>query len=453
MEFSKKRILVVGMGVSGLSTARMLIKEGAYVTINDNKRQEDINREYLKQALDMGATLETGGHREQTFTSSDLIIVSPGVPLDIQPLNAARKEEIEIIGEMELASRMIRIPIAAITGTNGKTTAVKLLGAMAESSGSKVFVGGNIGTPLIDFAAGNQDADYIVAEVSSFQLDSMELFCPEVSLLLNISPDHLDRYPDYGAYIQSKFSISRNQGPGHYAVLNDDDEKIAGYRPDGGVSILRYGMDRKDYRQAFMKGKSLIASLPGKEAIEYSTDRFSLPGRHNIENLMGTVLAGLALGLEPKSIQSAIDNFRGLPHRMEMVGSIGGVDFYDDSKATNVDAAVRAITSFDKQIILIGGGRHKGGDYSPLVEAAKGRVKRVILMGESRQLMERSFEDEIPFSVAETMKEAVFLAYSSSAPGDIILLAPACSSFDMFESYSHRGDVFQEEVEGLKHGS
>lgn len=453
MEFTKKRILVVGMGVSGLSTARWLINKGAHVTINDSKNEKDINSEHLKQAQDMGANLETGGHREKTFTRSDLIIVSPGVPLDIQPLNAARKKGVGIIGEVELAAGIIRKPIAAVTGTNGKTTAVTLLGEMIRASGADVFVGGNIGIPLMEFAAGDQDTDYVVAEISSFQLDSMEHFCPEVSLLLNISPDHLDRYPDYDAYIQSKFSISKNQGPGQYAVLNDDDEKIAEYRTSGGVTELRYGMGEKDNRHAFMKDTMLFAGLPGKEPAEFNTDRFSLPGRHNIENLMGTALAALALGLKPESIQSAIDSFHGLPHRMEKTGTVEGVDFYDDSKATNVDAAVRSITSFDKQIILIAGGRHKGGDYAPLVEAAEGRVKMVILMGESSNLMERSFKGRIPVSMAETMKEAVFLANSYAVPGDIVLLAPACSSFDMFESYSQRGDIFQEEVEGIRYAS
>ncbi len=452
MEFFKKKVLVVGLGKSGVSTARWLSGEGADVVIGDIKPDRDIDREFLEVAREMGVRLETGGHREETFINSDMIIVSPGVPLDLGPLIRARERGIPVLGEMELAAGLFDTPIVAITGTNGKSTAVSILGDMIRGSGAKVFVGGNIGTPLMDYVAGDRDADYVLVEVSSFQLDTMERFRPQVSLLLNISQDHLDRYPDFEAYVRSKLKIYRNQGPGQYSILNDDDERLSRVRPGGGVSVLRYGREKAEERHAFIHGKELIAQMPGGKALVFDLEEFGLPGRHNLENLMGVVLAGLALQIDPGVIQDAIKSFRGLPHRMEMVGSIRGVDFYDDSKATNVDAAVRSVMSFQRPLILIAGGRHKGGEYLPLVTAAKGRVKGAILLGEAKSLMAREFEGIIPVVFAEDMGDAVVKAFAMAEAGDVVLLAPACSSFDMFTDYSHRGRIFREEVKRLNHG-
>jgi UDP-N-acetylmuramoylalanine--D-glutamate ligase len=452
MEFLKKKILIVGLGKSGMSASRWLIREGADVTIGDIRSGPELDREFYREALELGAKLETGGHNEETFINSDLIVVSPGVPLDIGPLVAARGRGIPIVGEMELAARFFDTPVVAVTGTNGKSTAVSLLEGILKSAGLNLFVGGNIGRPLMDYVAGYRDADYVLVEVSSFQLDSMEEFCPMVSLLLNISPDHLDRYPDYEAYVRSKLKIFENQGPGQYAVLNDDDERLSVFRPPEGVSTLRYGMEEKDNRNAFLEGKKLIAGLPGEEKIFFDIEGFKLPGTHNIENLMGTVLTALALGLEPDTIERSIRDLQGLPHRIEWVGTLRGVDFYDDSKATNVDSATRSIQSFNRPVILIGGGRHKGSDYMPLVRAAAGRVKKAVFLGEAKDLMSGSFEAVIPSETADTMGEAVSKAFSWARSGDVVLLAPACSSFDMFQDYAHRGRVFREEVEGLYNG-
>jgi UDP-N-acetylmuramoylalanine--D-glutamate ligase len=449
MEFFKKRILVVGLGRSGLSAARWLIREGADVMIGDIRSEKDLQGELYNEAFKMGARLETGRHSIETFVSQEMIIVSPGVPVEIAPLRAAEERGIPIIGEMELAGRLFDTPVVAVTGTNGKSTAVTLLELMIRGSGAKLFVGGNIGMPLMDYVMGDRSADYVLVEVSSFQLDTMEKFCPVVSLLLNITPDHLDRYPDYEAYVQSKLRIFQNQGAGHYAILNDDDERLARFRPKGEVTVLRYGMEERGGRNAFMDGNRIITRLPGKKNYHFNIEGFSLPGRHNLENLMGVILAGLALGIIPDVIWDSIKDYKGLPHRIELVGSIGGIDFYDDSKATNVDAAVKSLESFDRPLILIAGGRHKGFDYSPLVRAAKGKVKKAILMGEARHLMAGSFEGIIPFELAETMREAVAKAFKAAKANDVILLAPACSSFDMFSDYAHRGRVFREEVKGL----
>ncbi|MFC1863732.1 UDP-N-acetylmuramoyl-L-alanine--D-glutamate ligase, partial [Thermodesulfobacteriota bacterium] len=336
--------------------------------------------------------------------------------------------------------------------TNGKTTSVSLLGSMIERAESKVFVGGNIGTPLMEYAAGEKKADYAVVEVSSFQLDTIEQLCPEISMILNISPDHLDRYPDYEAYVGSKLRIYQDQKKEQFTIFNDDDERLARTKPKGPVTVLRYGWEPRKERHAYMQGDRLVAKIPGKEESIFFTEKYKLPGKHNIENLMGVVLAGLVLDLSPDAIQGTIDTFRGLSHRMELVGTIEDVDFIDDSKATNVDAASRAVSGFDRPLILISGGRHKWGDYSPLVKVSEGKVKKVILLGEAKDIMADSFKDLIPYSFAESMEDAVSQAFSASEAGDVVLLAPACSSFDMFSDYGHRGQVFREAVKRLNNG-
>jgi UDP-N-acetylmuramoylalanine--D-glutamate ligase len=453
MEFYGKRILIIGLGKSGISACRWLVKEGADVTIGDIQPEKALNVELLGEAQKLGAKLEIGEHRKETFIRSDMIIVSPGVPLDIAPLEAAREKRIPIIGEMELASRLFDTPILAVTGTNGKTTSVGLLESMLRRAGAKLFVGGNIGTPVMDYVLGERDADYVILEVSSFQLDTMEQFRPELALLLNISPDHLDRYTDYGAYVQSKLKIFRNQGPGHFAVLNDDDAELSAFNPQGGMSVLRYGMKRKVHRNAYLEDRAIMARLPGEEKQYFDIEKFQLPGRHNLENLMGTLLAGLALGVRQEVIQESINSFQGLPHRLELVGRKKGIEFYDDSKATNVDSAIRSIESFDRSIILIAGGRHKGADYTPLVRAAKGRVKCAIFLGEAKNLMAASFKDIIPFELVDNMDDAVSRAYLKAKADNVVLLAPACSSFDMYTDYSHRGRVFKQKVKSLKNGN
>lgn len=452
MELTEKKVLVVGLGKSGMSSSRWLSKVGAKVTVSDLKPESKLDRGMVEELLALGVRLETGGHREETFLEEDLIIVSPGVPLDMNALVFARMRGIPVWGEMDLAVRLIDTPIIAITGTNGKSTTTELLGSFLKEAGRRVFVGGNIGTPLMDYVAAGQKADYAVIEVSSFQLDTLAHFTPLIALILNISPDHLDRYADYEAYVQSKLRICRDQGSGQYAILNDDDERLSRYHPPEGVSILRYGEEKRHDRQAFLNGDHLFASLPGGDGQHFHWRRFQLPGRHNLENLMGSVLAALILGIKPDIIQGVMDHFPALPHRLMFVKRIGGVDFYDDSKATNVSAAVRSIMSFDRPIVLLAGGRHKGGDYSPLVVASRGRVKKAVFLGEAGGLLAESFDHVIPYSMAGDMVDAVTQAYGAAGHDDVVLLAPACSSFDMFSDYAHRGRVFREAVERLDDG-
>lgn len=420
--------------------------------VTERKRESELDPDILRELLELGVILEVGGHKKETFLNVDTIILSPGVPHDMALIKSASERKIPVVGELELASRFIDTPIIAVTGTNGKTTVTTFLGRMLENAGFNVFVGGNIGTPLIAYAAGEQKADYLVLEVSSFQLDTIHTFSPYISIILNISPDHLDRYPDYEAYIRSKLRLYENQNDGQYLILNHDDQRLSSVSPSSGVSLLFYGSEKGEGLHAFLEGGRISASLNGSTRQSFSLDAFALPGSHNQENLLGAVLAGMVLGIDAAMIQKTINQFKGLPHRLEYVGEVNGVLFYNDSKATNVDAAVRAVTSFDRSLILIAGGRHKGADYAPLITAGRGRVKGAVFLGEAKGLLAESFGDEIPFSLAENMEEAVFRAFSMARKGDAVLLAPACSSFDMFSDYPHRGRVFREAVEGLIHG-
>ena len=450
MNFKNKHILVVGLGKSGLSVLRWLAGQGARVTVSEMKAESELDPRRLQEARDLGAALEAGGHQPDTFLSADRIVLSPGVPQDMAPVRAAQKKGIPVLGEMELACRLVDAPIAAVTGTNGKSTVTALLGAILKRAGLKAFVGGNIGTPLIEYTAAGEKADIAVVEVSSFQLDTMTSFHPRVAVLLNISPDHLDRYPGYGAYVASKLRIFENQGPGDWAVVNDEDPALREFTPPKGVTPLRYGFDKGPSRRAYVEEGAVKASLPGGEIKEVSLRNWTLPGRHNQENLMAAVLAGLALSIEASVIQQAVGAFRGLPHRQEFAGRVRGVAFYDDSKATNVDAACRSVAGCDGPVVLIAGGRDKGGDYAPLARVSRGKVRKAVLVGESRHLIARALEGIVPCTMAADMEDAVHQAFSSAMPGDAVLLAPACSSFDMFTDYAHRGRVFKEAVERIR---
>lgn len=453
MEVQGKRVTVIGLGRSGFSAAKWLRRQGAEVLVSDLKMERDLDSHMVRELRGIGVSLETGGHRPEAFLQCDLIVISPGVDQDQTPFRMARSRGIHVLGEMELASRWIKTPILAVTGTNGKSTVTSLLGSLVEHGGNRVFVGGNIGTPLMDYLIQGQRADYAVVEVSSFQLDTMETFSPHIALLLNITPDHLDRYADYAAYQKSKLSIFRNQGPRQFAVLNDDDERLSGFRPPGGPMVLRYGMEYREGRHLWKEGKRLVARISDGTTHHFELQDYALPGVHNIQNLMGAVLSALVLGIEPEPIRETIRSFRSLPHRVERISVFKGVSFYDDSKATNLDAAVKSILSFDCPIVLIAGGRHKGADYAPLARVAKGRVRNAVLLGESRRLIADSFKGEIPWEFADDMQDAVARAFASARHGDVVLLAPACSSFDMYRDYAHRGNVFKNAVERLRAGS
>jgi UDP-N-acetylmuramoylalanine--D-glutamate ligase len=448
-----KKVLVVGLGKSGAAAANWLARQGARVTVSDRLDQSAFDPRLLEELSRGGIELELGDHRLESFVEKDVVVVSPGVPLDITPLVEASSRGVPVVGELELAWRYLRTPCIAVTGTNGKSTVVKLMGEMLSRGGRKVFVGGNIDVPLTDYIAGPQDADYVVLEISSFQLDTVETFSPHAALILNISPDHLDRYADYGAYARSKERIFENQGPEQILILNDDDPELTTLDPKGGPRVYRYGMESKEGRQGFLGDGRIVVRLPGHGELTFNLDRFALPGIHNQANVMAAILGGLTIDTLPVAIQEGIDGFKGLPHRIELIDTIGGVAFYNDSKATNIDAAIKSITSFSRPVVLIAGGRHKGSDYRPLVDAAKGRVKDAVFIGESSTLLATAFNGTIPWSEVRTLDDAVYRAYDRAQEGDVVLLAPACSSFDMFRNYQHRGMAFQEAVKRLRDGT
>ncbi len=452
INLSGKKIVVVGLGVSGLGTARYLAAHGARVVVSEINPEKALDPDRVREIRNLGILLEAGGHDRRSFLSADMVVISPGVPHDMEPLPSARAKGIPVTGELELAARLIDTPMIAVTGTNGKTTVTTAFRNFLESAGFNIFMGGNIGSPLIEYAAAENRVDYAVVEVSSFQLDTVESFSPLLSIILNISPDHLDRYYNFEAYVRSKLRIFSKQKAGQHVILNDDDERLADAEPPSGVSVWRYGFDKKKGRHAYIHQKEMLLCLNGEKTDRFNIESYHLPGKHNLENLMAVALGSRILGVDTAVIQKGINNLKGLPNRLEYIGEVRGVSFYNDSKATNVDAAVRALSGLDQPVILIAGGRHKGSDYAPLVRASENKVKKVILLGESKGLLAQSFKKKVSFLEAENMEKAVSLAFSSADLGDAVLLAPACSSFDMFSDYAHRGDIFKKAVKGLVHG-
>ncbi len=458
MDLGSKNILIVGLGVSGIAAARFLRRHGASVTISD-LAEEDALGPHLPAVRALGVATEIGHHRDETFEGADLIVVSPGVPHRIPPLERARERGIEVIGEIELAARFIRQPMVAVTGTNGKTTTATLTGEMLTQSGLDVFVGGNIGNPLIEYVDRGRKADILVVEVSSFQLDTVSSFRPRVGILLNITQDHQDRYPDFDAYAASKARIFENQLEDDVAILNGNDpvalsvcQNIRSRR-----AIFEhappYGTARDEDVMGATIEKDRIVLRPGDHGVP--GDHIRLPGgaffgRHNGENVAAASLATLAMGGTREGVQSALDGFRGLAHRLEYIGTIDGVRYFDDSKATNVDAVVKALDAFSSPVVLIMGGRNKGNDFRILAESVEGHVKKLIVIGEAREEIETVLGPYVPSEAAASMEKAVQRARQGAENGDVILLSPACASFDMYNSYAERGAAFRREVEAYR---
>ena len=463
MELNKKNIVVVGLGVTGVALARFLSNRGAAVIATDMASESDLgSRVQAFQAA--GISLELGGHRSETSKKADLIVLSPGVSHTIKPVLQARDQGVPVMGEIELASRYIRQPVAAVTGTNGKTTTTELLGDMLKRSGLNVFVGGNIGNPLIEYAGGKQDADVIVAEISSFQLDTVETFKQHIGVLLNITADHLDRYPDFEAYAASKIRMFENQSPEDFAILNGSDQLVRSLTASTRSCKLFYPNPVADEEGAILNKhyiKLHVDSLIKRAAkirnpkskiqnqLSLNLGSFKLAGRHNLENACAAGLAALAAGGQPDAIQGTLNHYRGSAHRMEYVETIGGVDFYNDSKATNVDAVMRAVECFNKPVILIMGGQDKGGNFKELREVVSRHVKKLFVMGQATDLIRTALEDTVSTATQTSMADAANQAYRDSLPGDVVLLSPGCASFDMYDNYAQRGNDFKESVAKL----
>lgn len=443
-----RRILVVGLAKTGVSVARFLKNKGAEVIASDIKVASQLESS-IDGLRDLDIEFELGGHKVETLKNVDLIVVSPGVPLNIEPIKEAQRQGIEIMSEVELAYQFINTPIIAITGTNGKSTTTALIGNILEASGYKVYVGGNIGSPLIDYALSNQDRDYVVAEISSFQLDGIKTFRPRIGILLNITEDHLDRYQTLSSYIYSKSRMFTNQSTEDIAILNKDDSFILKIQEMIPAKKIYFSSHQRVEEGAYAD-RGFIACCDGTGGRElFDITKLKIIGPHNLQNIMGAILASKICGCAHKSIITALEGFLGLEHRLEFVRMLGNIAFYNDSKATNVDSVIRALESFTRPIILIAGGRDKGGDYSPLRDPIKERVRLLILLGEAKEKLSQHLGDLVPTIAVRTLEEAVRTAYSEAEPGDIVLLSPACSSFDMFNDYKERGNVFKDVVRSL----
>ena len=457
MELADKHITVVGLGRTGMALARFLYKRGAKVVVTDNAAEKDLGPQ-VEELRRMGIPLEAGRHRPETFQEADLIVLSPGVFHTIAPVVQAQESGTIVMGEIELASRFIKEPIVAVTGTNGKTTTTELLGDMLKRSGLKVFVGGNIGNPLIGYVDEGHKADAVVAEISSFQLDTIDRFRAQIAVLLNITIDHLDRYPDFDAYAASKMRLFENQQTDDIAILNSSDPLVHSLTKDLKNKKLMYPQIDDSEDGALINGSRIRFHIndPGPLNIsrqgQWSLDlsRIHLRGRHNLENACAAGLAAFAAGARPESIQEALNRFQGGAHRLEYLDAINEIEFYNDSKATNVDAVIRAVQCFSKPVVLIMGGLDKGSDFTPLRAIIPRHIKSLIVLGSAAGLIASALEDLAPTTTAASMAEAVKQAHQAASAGEIVLLSPGCASFDMYDNYAQRGDDFRQQVLKLK---
>ncbi len=470
MEIKGKKVLIVGLARSGVGAANLLSASGAEVTVTDRKPQEEL-KEYVRQ-LSAGVRLCLGGY-PQDMNGTDLVVISPGVPLTIGPLVMAREKGVRIIGEFELAYQMTGPKVKgkgpkgpqflAVTGTNGKSTTTTLLDLMLKEGGFSTVLGGNIGNALTEeiyeIAGGRlSTVDYIVAEVSSFQLESIDEFRPAGAAILNITPDHLDRYHSLSDYIEAKCRVFENQGPDDFLVLNADDPMTAEIAKRIGRQGLKgrempriYYFSRKhQVKGAYLSGGNIYFDLPGVPpdfVLHPST--FRIKGVHNLENAMAAAAMALLAGCPPASVTTALRNFPGLEHRLEFVRELDGVRYINDSKGTNVGAVMKSLEGFSEPVVLIAGGRDKKGDFESLRPLVKEKVKTLVLIGEASGKMRGALGDLTATVLCSDLREAVETAKRSAKSGDIVLLSPACASFDMFRDFEDRGRQFKKMVEGL----
>ncbi|MCY3758227.1 MAG: UDP-N-acetylmuramoyl-L-alanine--D-glutamate ligase [Acidobacteria bacterium] len=444
-----KRVLVGGMARSGMAAARFLRTRGARVTVSDTRGQSRLESEIQAlQALGIGC--EVGGHRLDTLLEAEFIVVSPGVPLDQPVLREAVRRGREILSEIELASRFLRGRVVGITGSNGKTTTTTLVGEILEAAGFRVQVGGNIGVPLISLVESSASDSINVVELSSFQLEAVSSFRAHIGVILNITPDHMDRYPTLAAYANAKLNLLNNQAASDFAVLNREDRLLRDLaRPQAAERFWFSTRSPVDQGTCLRDGALVFGHGGGKEPVVRVED-VRIKGRHNLENVAAAVTVARLLGASIPSIQETVAGFRGVSHRLEWVREIRGVEFYNDSKATNPTSAQRALEAFEQRLILILGGRDKAGDFTVLSPQVSRRVKGLVLLGEASRKIESQLAGTAPVTRAASMEEAVRLAFGQADRGEVVLLAPACSSFDMFRDYEDRGNVFKEAVHRLR---
>lgn len=449
LDVKGKKVTVVGLGRSGVAACKLLVRRGAMVTGSDQlpANKLAINVKDLERK---GVRVDVGRHRAEIFRHADLIIVSPGVDSHLPLLQDARSRGIRVWSEVELAFRATHAPFVAITGTNGKSTTTTLVGLMVKHAGRKAIVAGNIGTALCEVVPGLSREHWVIAEISSFQLETIDTFRPRVACLLNVTPDHLDRYADLTQYLEAKARIFLNQHPDDMAVLNADDPLTMEAGAHARARHVLFSLRQPVREGVFLKEGMFWLRLEGKEEVICARDDVKIRGVHNTENVMAAIAVSGLLGIPPHSMREVLKHFGGLEHRLEMVGEIAGVRYVNDSKGTNVGATVKSLESFPPgKVILIAGGVDKGADFRSLIPSVAERVKTTILIGEAREKLRATLEGICPMREAASLEEAVGGAASVASPGDVVLLSPACASFDMFRDFEERGRVFKTLVQRL----
>ncbi len=447
MELAGKKALVVGLGKTGEAVAGFLLARGARVTVTESRPEAELGP---KAALwrDKGVVLETGGHQIETFLNADLIVTSPG-PASLPQLAAAKMAGVRVIAEIELARAFLKGRVIGITGTNGKSTTTTLAWRILKEAGLKAHLAGNIGTPLISFAAASRDDHVYVTEISSFQLEPVERFRAETAVFLNISLNHLDWHGTFADYFDAKKKLVHGQQAGDALILNRDDRLVRPLAKESSAAV-EYFSRRGSVRRGCCLRDGWLTFRGGEDVRFMRAAEVRLPGRHNLDNVMAAALVGRAFGVPPARLRASVRAFTGLEHRLETVLTLRGVTFVNDSKATTVDATIKALESFDRKIILILGGRDKGADFSLLRKYVRKRVKTVVLLGEAAAKIAGALRGAAPLEETGSLRGAVALAFAAAEPGDVALLAPACTSFDMFQNFEERGRAFKREVHRLR---
>ena len=447
MELKGKKVLVVGLGKSGLAAALFLRRKGAQVTVSDVRSAEALAKD-IPGLLEAGIMVEAGGHGLLTFRRQDLIVVSPGVPLDTPELVQVKNFGLPVIGELELAARFLKGKVVAITGSNGKTTTTALLGEILADAGLPTLVGGNIGVPVVGLIDESTAESWSVLEVSSFQLESTVEFHPNIAVILNITPDHLDRHGSFENYARAKERIFIAQLANDCAVLNADNPRAAAAATRSTAKVYWFSIQRAVEQGAWIENGFVVYRAAKDGPIEQVMPVGGIPlkGAHNVENVLAAVVAARLASVPAEAVRRAIEKFQAVEHRLEYVTTVNDVEFYNDSKATNVDATAKAIAAFPSGIHLILGGKDKGSDYTILSPLLRERVRAVYTIGSAAAKIESQLRGVIPIHSCETLEKAVSEAAGAARPGEVVVLAPACSSFDQFENYEHRGSVFKQLV-------
>lgn len=452
MELQGRKTLVLGAGKSGVASARFLAQRGAIVALHDRKDVSEWSEAALELKPNDGVGLLSGEIPSWLLDQIDLVIISPGVPTGTIPARYVDRKDGEVIGEVELAYRFMKGRIVGVTGSNGKTTTTTLIGELLKDSGIVTQVGGNIGTPLLSLAESSTIDTWTVVELSSFQLETIREFHPNVAVCLNVTPNHLDRYESFTDYAAAKHRIFMNQTADDAAVLNADDEITASWATGLRANVTLFSVKKELDEGMFLRGNQLVCRANGKEKVLTTREEIFLRGLHNVENVLAALAAGLACGASPESMRETVSNFKGVEHRIEFVAEVDGVKFYNDSKATSVDAALKALGALsdgDGKTVLILGGRGKNAPYAPLIPLIKESVRSLILIGEDADNIEAQLSGNSHIIRAEDMQDAVARSFEAAVSGDAVLLAPACASFDMFRSFEERGTVFKSLVLGL----